>query len=359
MLDKVIDEIYSHYVKHGYVTESHVFEAIQRYEISLLDVDRVLELLLAKGVIIRDEMPDTDEESDDEYDKAKTDYEAVFVRIESLEPQLADLMSYIRTIKPPQFREWNTLLPQAQNGNKFARTRIFEMYMRSTVKIALQFAQKYEQPISDTIQNGFIGLYLAIDKFEFGKQDVFPQYYPFWVMQQIRREAEVVNPTVYYPVHAKDKLFSIFGIVREHYCDECSEKSICPCLVEEVSSILECDAQEAAEYIMALTPFESLDEMYDDDTMPHIPALEELHMFEDIIDRKDLRIIVQKELEHLKPKEKLVLEHRFGLDGYEERTLEEVGKILGVTRERVRQIESKALRRLGHPARSKKLKSYW
>ena len=62
MLDKVIDEIYSHYVKHGYVTESHVFEAIQRYKISLLDVDRVLELLLAKGVIIRDEMPDADEE---------------------------------------------------------------------------------------------------------------------------------------------------------------------------------------------------------------------------------------------------------------------------------------------------------
>ncbi len=359
MHQEIINNIFSQYKRNGYISEDTVFDAIIENDISLDKVDYICDMLLSMGVII---INDDVEKDDDDfiYDHSQTDYEEVFKQVIEIDEGLTIFIDEVRTIPPPQYREWHNLILHAQGGNKYARERIILMYLRNVIKMALYFHQRYNIFLPAAIQSGCIGLMIAIEKFEIGKQDNFSQYAPWWVRQYIMRNARLPGAIFRYPTHYKEKLFSAYDIITQHNCVQCSDDKICPLLINEISGRLKCDSDEALTLVNSLLPalsYEKLLEVNEDIFSDDGLFGEELDNF---ITNEELSRNLETVLPVLRGREQRVIELRFGLDDNSEpKTLEEIGNIFGVTRERIRQIEAKAIKRLRHPSRAKILKSFW
>lgn len=359
MHQRIIDGIFNQYKQKGYVSEDTVFDALIENKVSLDEVDYVCETLLSMGVIIKN---DSIEEDDDTfiYDRSQTDYEEIFRQVVELDESLATFIEETRMIPPPQHREWYNLILHAQNGNDYAKNRIILMYLRIVVKIALYHHQRYNISLSEAIQDGCLGLMTAVEKFEIGKQDNFSQYAPWWIRQYIMRKAEPSGTIFRYPDYYKNKLFLTYDIITQHSCNQCLDSKMCPLLIEEVSKELECDCSEAVTLIYSLSPGLSCEEMIEiDENVFNDNGLFEGEL-DDLIAHKKLRGDLEILLFTLKDREQKVIELRFGL-GYNSspKTLEEVGTIFGVTRERIRQIEAKAIKKLRHPTRAKIIEQFW
>lgn len=214
---------------------------------------------MSKGVIIRDDALTGDKE--DEYDRSNVDYEEVFSEVLEIDDTFTDFIEYIRGIKPPQHREWMNLMPQVKLNNTYARNRIFEMYMRVAVRIALIHAKRYHLPLDETIQNAMLGLHVSIDKYETVRQENFASYFPLWVRQYIMRDAPTLNPSVYFPIHIKDKLFAIYDNMEDYFGDieDRTEPGIE--LLQSIATELECTLVEARRLFDYLAPYESIEEL--------------------------------------------------------------------------------------------------
>jgi len=355
---KIIENLYITYHDRGYVTENSVLEKIIENKLSLEEVDYICGHLLAMGVIINNESSNESDEDEDGYDRSQTDYDKLFDEVVKIDENLAPFIDEIRLIKPPQHREWQNLIPQAKSNNQFAKQRVIEMYLRTVIRIALWHHQKYQMPLAETIQEGCVGLVIALDKYEMSKQDNFSTYAPWWIRQKIIRDAPALNPLVYVPVHVKDKLFSIYDIIEQHYCNYCEANQICPQLINEVTGKLNCNQKEAAEYIQYFHNniiWDSILELGESDSSDN--GLFESQMVEEY-SKDEAKEKVAEMLKTIKPREETVLLQRFGFIDGEVYTLEQIGDKFGLTRERIRQIEAKALRKLRHPIRSKKLRCF-
>lgn len=355
----IIDYIYKIYKKKGYVSEELVFDALLENNIPLDEVDYICEILLSMGVIIKND--DIDEDDDVFiYDRSQTDFEEIYRQVVKADESLQPFIDEVRIIIPPQHREWYNLIIQAQNGNNYAKERIVLMYLRIVIKIALYHHQRFNISISEAVQDGCVGLIIAVEKFEIGKQDNFSQYAPWWIRQYLMREAEPSGAIFRYPVHYKDKMFLTYDIISNHNCNKCVDEKNCSLLIEEVSQKLECDYSEAVTWIESLLPAQSCEEMLETDEN----AFNDNNLFEEKLDKfldyQSLKTNIDIILSTLKERERKVIELRFGMgDCSEPKTLEEIGNIFGLTRERIRQIESKAIKKLRHPSRSKSIKDYW
>lgn len=112
MHENIIEIIYSDYSQHGYITEKQIIDLVQNENIPLFDVEYIMDQLLGKGIIIR-ENDDIGDDQTEEYDRSNTDYAAIYAEAIEIEPTLIDLIDYIKCIQAPQHREWRILLPQA------------------------------------------------------------------------------------------------------------------------------------------------------------------------------------------------------------------------------------------------------
>lgn len=347
MHENLIEKLYQEFSVHGFISEDRIFDVLDENGVSLLQVDYICDQLLSRGVIIRDESPAVDED-EDEYDRSNTDYDAIYAEILEIDEDLRELVEYVKEIQAPQHRECHNLIGQAKLGNAYARNRIFEMYMRVALKQALGFAKKYKLPLSDTIQDGLSGLHIAIDKFEIGRQDNFSTYFPFWVRQQIMREAQTLNPSVYFPVHVKDKLFAIYDNMDMYYGEYGEPEEPGDELLISIAEELECDMATARKLFDYLIPFESLEQLLEDEDTEILfsdNGFFAADMLEMVQEREEAGIL-HEQLNKLNPREKEVMELRYGIGIDRAMTLEEVGISFDVTRERVRQIEAKSLRKL-------------
>lgn len=350
MYEEIIDKLYDEYLINGYISEDKIFDELQALGVKLFDVEYICDQLLSRGVLFL-EANGTSNEENDAIDLARTDYDSIFAEIIELNEGLSSTVEYIKKVPPPQRREWQRLIVQAQNGNKYAKTRLFEMYMRVAASIALRYVKRYNFSIEETIEDAFWGLLVAIDKFDKGKQKSFPTYFPFWVRQFILRESRLKNVTFECPAHVKDKLFVVFEIISSHYCCQCSDNDVCPALVASVSSALQCEEDESIRLIHLFDPVESIEDLCEIEY-----ADENCLTFSDNGDcndwlieeweRSSVKALINNATKVLTPKEELVIKLRFGIDQNHSFTLEELGKRLGITRERIRQIEAKALRKL-------------
>lgn len=346
MYEGVIEKLYQEYTMRGFLSENYIFKILEENGISLFDVEYVCDHLLLRGVIIHDEASS----EEDEYDKSNIGYEDVFMEILKIDDSLAELIEYIRGIQAPQYREWQNLMPQVRK-NVFARNRIFEMYMRVAVRIALTYAKKYQLPLDDTIQNALMGLHISIDKYETSRQDNFSQYFPFWVRQFILRDAQMPNSLVYLPAHVKEKLFTIYdnidniGDYISNIADDAEPSTE---LLQNISGELECSLKEARRLLDCLKPFESLEVLMEKEDNEWMLS-DEGRLNEEFVETLALRsatVILFDKLKQLTPREQDVLLYRYGIGCAREHTLEEIGNKLNITRERIRQIESKAIRKL-------------
>ncbi|KJS45984.1 RNA polymerase sigma factor RpoD/SigA [Desulfosporosinus sp. BICA1-9] len=363
-VQKSIDTLLKLSATKGYITYDDILEVTDSFMLSMAKMTKVSEHLISCGCIVREnDNHYIDQDSDDELivtDRSKLDYEQIFQNACTFDPGLATYIDAIRMIPPPQYREADNLIIPAQHGNAYAKERIILMYLKVVIKIAIWGSNKYKLPLADTIQLGNIGLILAVDKYEPSAHNKFSTYAPWWIRQVISREAAVPNTNLYFPAHMKEKLYSATDIIDKYIFEPYERNENNDNLVHEIATALDVEEHTAAQYIRYLQPMLSIEEELDDDN-GCIFSDDNLQIDESAIqvDRKLFVNIANDVLDTITPRERKVLELRYGFTSDDNMTLEQVGQIMGVTRERIRQIEAKALKKLGHPTRSRLLRPFY
>ena len=357
--NEIIQKIYAIYKQKGFVDENTVFNLIIDAGIPLDETDRVVERLLSMGVLIQDKPAETvpqttDDESD--IDRTQLDYEEIYSQVLKTDPSLALMIDYVRQIPAPKTREISNLMVQAKAGNSYARKRIIELMMKVAIKMALNYSERYHTELDDTIQYALEGLVIAYEKYEIGRQDNFTTYAPWWIRQNLDRTIDICSG-IHTPAHVDEEIKQVSELVDAHFCDCCVQSDICKNLIAEICEKVNIDEEKAKIYMQLLSPNISIEELVENEAEPVNDDF-----YEDMIDNisyNELRENIRYVLSTLSSKEEKILIARYGLDDGREKTLEEVGNDFNVTRERIRQIESKALKKLHHPSRLKKLKDYF
>ncbi|KLR59260.1 RNA polymerase sigma factor RpoD [Diaphorobacter sp. J5-51] len=274
--------------------------------------------------------------------------------IQELQQKLIDLQS--RVVVPlSELKEINKRMNEGEAASRHAKKEMIEANLRLVISIAKKYTNRGLQFL-DLIQEGNIGLMKAVDKFEYRRGYKFSTYATWWIRQAITRSIADQARTIRIPVHMIETINKMNRISRQHLQEFGFEPdaSILAAKMEIPEDKIRKIMKIAKEPISMETPIGDDDDSHlgdfiedSNNTAPVDAAMQ-----------AGLRDVVKDILDGLTPREAKVLRMRFGIEMSTDHTLEEVGKQFDVTRERIRQIEAKALRKLKHPSRSDKLRSF-
>ena len=341
----------------GVLTYNEIIETLGETEIVSEQFDKILDALSAIGVeVVKDEPIEEPEPEPDVLNN--TPEEEIDISVPegiSIDDPVRMYLKEIGKVPLLSAEEEIELAKRMEQGDVAAKKRLSEANLRLVVSIAKRYVGR-GMLFLDLIQEGNMGLIKAVEKFDYRKGYKFSTYATWWIRQAITRAIADQARTIRIPVHMVETINKLIRVSRQllqQYGREpqpeeiAAEMGISEDKVREIMKI-------AQEPVSLETPIGEEEDSHlgdfipDDDAPAPAEAAARTLMKEQLLNA----------LKTLTPREEMVLKLRFGLEDGRQRTLEEVGREFKVTRERIRQIEAKALRKLRHPSRSKKLKDF-
>ena len=345
--------------KNGMITYSEIMDALEEIDLDKDQIDEIYEQFAAMGIEVvgdRDDVDDVDDIEDDEIDiDEKIEDDEALLKGVNIDDPVRMYLKEIGKVALLTAEEEVELAKRMEAGDEEAKRCLVEANLRLVVSIAKRYVGR-GMLFLDLIQEGNLGLIKAVEKFDYQKGFKFSTYATWWIRQSITRAIADQGRTIRVPVHMIENINKLVRTQRQLVQDlgrEPTPEEIAETMNIEVDKVM--DMMRIAQKPISLeTPIgEEEDSQLGD-------FIEDEHVDTpvDITTQIFLKEQLFEVLETLTPREQQVLRLRFGLDDGRTRTLEEVGQVFDVTRERIRQIEAKALRKLRHPTRSKKLKDY-
>ena len=358
-------------IKTGYVTYKDILDSLSKFQLEVEKIEQIydkieelnIEITDRESVLPKDEeiieveeIDDDDDLSDDKDDDDDDDKMEIKVpKGIKVDDPVRMYLKEIGNIPLLTQEEEIEIAKRIEAGSEEAKAELAEANLRLVVSIAKRYMGR-GMPFLDLIQEGNLGLMKAVEKFEYKKGFKFSTYATWWIRQAITRAIADQARTIRIPVHMVETINKLLRVQRQLLQELGREPT-----PEEMAVELEMDVERVREIqkisqepVSLETPIGEEEDSHLGDFIPD----DDIPSPQDAATTTMLRDQLFQTLDLLSECEEKVIRLRFGLDDGKVRTLEEVGKVFDVTRERIRQIEAKALRKLRHPKRSDKLKDF-
>ena len=320
------------------------------------EIDKVFDAFEDLGVDLNDDLEEPDVEDLENVEEIKLeDMDVTNIDGVSVDDPVRMYLREIGKIPLLTFEEEAELAQKIVEGDEEAKQKLAESNLRLVVSIAKKYVGR-GMLFLDLIQEGNMGLIKAVEKFDYNKGFKFSTYATWWIRQAITRAIADQARTIRIPVHMVETINKLIRTSRQLLQQNGREPT-----PEEIAKEMEISVERVMEIQKIAQDPVSLETPIGEEDDSHLGDFiqdEDSPAPQDSAAHTLLREQLEEVMDTLTPREAMVLKLRFGLEDGKARTLEEVGKQFDVTRERIRQIEAKALRKLRHPSRSKKLRDY-
>lgn len=347
--------------KTGHVTYNDINENLSSFELEVWQIEKIYNQMAALKIEITDEesysvgIVPKEKAEDKKAHSKKAIKESEVQKGAKVDDPVRMYLKEIGKVDLLTMDEEIELAKRIEAGNESAKAELAEANLRLVVSIAKRYINR-GMPFLDLIQEGNLGLMRAVEKFEYQKGFKFSTYATWWIRQAITRSIADQARTIRIPVHMVETINRLLRVERSLVQELGREPT-----PEEVAKEMNIDVERvreiqkiAQEPVSLETPIGEEEDSHLGDFIPD----EDIPSPQESATNTMLREELFSTLSLLTEREQKVIRLRFGLDDGKVRTLEEVGKVFDVTRERIRQIEAKALRKLRHPKRSEKLKDF-
>ena len=358
---EIVEELLAKGKKNGgTLTYGELVDALQQEDLSPDEIDTMYDTFSKRGIEIVDDSnsgEDVDDDVDVDVDDKDEEVEIDLSVPEgiSIDDPVRMYLKEIGRVPLLTAEEEVALAKRMQEGDEIAQKRLAEANLRLVVSIAKRYVGR-GMLFLDLIQEGNLGLIKAVEKFDYTKGYKFSTYATWWIRQAITRAIADQARTIRIPVHMVETINKLIRVSRQLLQQLGREP-----LPEEIAKEMDISVERVREIMKIAQEPVSLETPIGEEEDSHLGDFIEDQDAPAPADAASFMLLkeqLEEVLDTLTPREERVLRLRFGLDDGRARTLEEVGQNFGVTRERIRQIEAKALRKLRHPSRSRKLKDF-